>query len=63
MITDISRTTLWISIIYNILSLYLKADKLVSKSTFPESASNNEWARFLYYLGELLFLMDMLNYS
>lgn len=32
-------------------SLYDQADKLVSKSTFPESASINEWARFLYYLG------------
>lgn len=31
--------------------LYDQADKLVSKSVFPETASNNEWARFLYYLG------------
>ena len=28
-----------------------QADKLVSKSTFPESASNNDWARYLYYIG------------
>ncbi|KAH9514326.1 26S proteasome non-ATPase regulatory subunit 3 [Bulinus truncatus] len=34
-------------------NLYEQADKLVSKSTFPESASNNEWARFLYYLGRI----------
>lgn len=34
-------------------SLYDQADKLVSKSVFPESASNNEWARFLYYLGRI----------
>jgi len=34
-------------------NLYDQADKLVSKSTFPESASNNEWARFLYYLGRI----------
>ena len=33
-------------------SLFEQADKLVSKSTFPESASNNEWARFLFYLGK-----------
>lgn len=24
---------------------------MVSKSTFPETASTNEWARFLYYTG------------
>ncbi|GFN94742.1 26S proteasome non-ATPase regulatory subunit 3-like [Plakobranchus ocellatus] len=34
-------------------SLFEQADKLVSKSTFPESASNNEWARFLFYLGRI----------
>lgn len=34
-------------------SLYDQADKLVSKSVFPESASNNEWARFFYYLGRI----------
>jgi len=32
---------------------YDQASKLVSKSVFPESASNNEWARFLYYLGRV----------
>ena len=32
---------------------YLKAYKLVNKTTFPETASNNEWARFLYYLGRI----------
>lgn len=37
---------------YLLYNLYDQADKLVSKSTFPESASNNEWARFLYYLGK-----------
>ena len=31
----------------------LKAYKLVNKTTFPETASNNEWARFLYYLGRI----------
>jgi len=34
-------------------NLYDQADKLVSKSVFPESASNNEWARFLFYLGRI----------
>lgn len=34
-------------------SLYDQADKLVNKSVFPECASNNEWARFLYYLGRI----------
>ncbi|XP_018329827.1 probable 26S proteasome non-ATPase regulatory subunit 3 [Agrilus planipennis] len=34
-------------------SLYDQAEKLVSKCVFPEIASNNEWARFLYYLGRI----------
>ncbi|XP_038058312.1 26S proteasome non-ATPase regulatory subunit 3-like [Patiria miniata] len=34
-------------------NLYDQADKLVAKSTFPEEASNHEWARFLYYLGRI----------
>lgn len=34
-------------------NLYEQADKLVSKSNFPEVASNNEWARFLYYIGRI----------
>lgn len=34
-------------------SLYDQADRLIKKSVFPESASNNEWARFLYYLGRI----------
>uniref|UniRef100_A0A1L8DT32 Probable 26S proteasome non-ATPase regulatory subunit 3 n=1 Tax=Nyssomyia neivai TaxID=330878 RepID=A0A1L8DT32_9DIPT len=34
-------------------ALYDQADKLVNKSVFPETASNNEWARFLYYLGRI----------
>uniref|UniRef100_A0A1B6DCY0 Probable 26S proteasome non-ATPase regulatory subunit 3 n=1 Tax=Clastoptera arizonana TaxID=38151 RepID=A0A1B6DCY0_9HEMI len=34
-------------------NLYDQADKLVSKSVYPETASNNEWARFLYYLGRI----------
>jgi len=38
---------------YLTYNLYDQADKLVSKATFPESASNNEWARYLFYLGIL----------
>jgi len=34
-------------------NLFEQADKLVAKSTFPETASNNEWARFLFYLGRI----------
>ena len=44
---------------YNLIE---QADKLVSKSTFPESASNNDWARFLYYLGKFMYtFLDLLN--
>lgn len=32
-------------------NLYDQAEKLVSKSVFPELANNNEWARYLYYTG------------
>lgn len=38
---------------YLYFNLYDQADKLVSKSTFPESASINEWSRFLYYMGRI----------
>lgn len=34
-------------------SLYDQAEKLVSKSVFPEQANNNEWARYLYYTGRI----------
>ncbi|XP_054162551.1 26S proteasome non-ATPase regulatory subunit 3-like [Oppia nitens] len=34
-------------------NLYEQASKLVSKSVFPELAPNNEFARFLYYLGRI----------
>jgi len=42
-------------------NLYDQADKLVSKSTFPESGSNNDWARYLYYIG--LIKAIQLDYS
>ncbi|CAL1589155.1 unnamed protein product [Knipowitschia caucasica] len=34
-------------------NLYDQAEKLVSKSVFPEVANNNEWARYLYYTGRI----------
>jgi hypothetical protein len=34
---------------------------LHSKADFPESASNNEWARYLYYLGRIQAIQ--LDYS
>jgi len=34
-------------------NLYDQASKLISKSVFPETASINEWARFLYALGRI----------
>lgn len=40
-------------------NLYDQAEKLVSKSVFPELANNNEWARYLYYTGQLLSLSSL----
>ncbi|KAK2718482.1 hypothetical protein QYM36_005717 [Artemia franciscana] len=34
-------------------NLYDQADKLASKAAFPESANNNEWSRYLYYIGRV----------
>ena len=34
-------------------NLFEQAGKLVSKSTFPEHASNNETARYLFYVGRI----------
>ena len=41
--------------------LYDQADKLVSKTTFPTSASNAQFARYHYYLGRIRVVQ--LNYS
>ena len=38
-----------------------QADKLVSKATFPETAVNNQLARYLYYLGRIKAIQ--LDYS
>jgi hypothetical protein len=32
-------------------NLYEQADLLASKAPFPEAASNNQAARYLYYMG------------
>lgn len=42
-------------------NLFDQASKLVSKSSFPEVASINEWARYLYYLGRIKAIQ--LDYS
>ena len=34
-------------------NLFRQADQLVSRSTFPQNASDNEWARFHFYLGRI----------
>ncbi|RUP48094.1 proteasome regulatory subunit C-terminal-domain-containing protein [Jimgerdemannia flammicorona] len=34
-------------------NLYEQADKLVSKTAFPEAAGNNQLARYMYYLGRI----------
>jgi 26S proteasome regulatory subunit N3 len=41
--------------------LYDQADKLVSRTTFPESSGNNLFARYLYYLGRIRAIQ--LDYS
>ncbi|CAO3611969.1 unnamed protein product [Cunninghamella echinulata] len=38
---------------YFVHDLYDQADKLLSKSTFPENAGNNQAARYAYYLGRI----------
>ncbi|KAJ3190340.1 26S proteasome non-ATPase regulatory subunit [Gaertneriomyces sp. JEL0708] len=42
-------------------NLYDQADKLVSKTSFPEGASNNQTARYMYYLGRIKAIQ--LDYS
>ncbi|XP_072020122.1 26S proteasome non-ATPase regulatory subunit 3-like [Amphiura filiformis] len=52
---DEAQATLLNLLLRNYLhyNLYDQADKLVAKSTFPDQASNHEWARYLYYLGRI----------
>lgn len=46
---------------YFAFNLYDQADKLLSKTTFPESSSNTQLARYLFYLGRIRAVQ--LNYS
>ena len=46
---------------YTLSNLYDQADKLVSKTTFPPSASNAQYARYHYYLGRIKAVQ--LNYT
>ena len=58
-----SQATLFNLLLRNFLhfNLYDQAAKLIAKSTFPENASNNEWARYLYYRGRVKAIQ--LDYS
>jgi 26S proteasome regulatory subunit N3 len=42
-------------------NLFDQALKLVTKTTFPENSSNNQWARYRYYLGKIKAIQ--LDYS
>ncbi len=53
---DYEATAVLINVLlrsYLQFNLYDQALKLVSKSTFPPQASNNEWARYLFYCGRI----------
>lgn len=52
---DESQATLLNLLLRNYLhfKLFDQADKLLSKSSFPENASSNQIARFLYYQGKI----------
>lgn len=52
---EIGQATLLNLLLGSYLSenLYDLAFKLVSKTTFPESASNNQFIRYLYYVGKI----------
>lgn len=58
-----TQATLFNLLLRNYLhfNLYDQAAKLIAKSTFPENASNNEWARYLYYRGRVKAIQ--LDYS
>ncbi|KAJ3277006.1 26S proteasome non-ATPase regulatory subunit 3 [Terramyces sp. JEL0728] len=47
--------------IYLTLNLIDQADKLVSKAVFPETVGNNQFARYMYYLGRIKAIQ--LDYS
>ncbi|CAK4578854.1 unnamed protein product [Aphanomyces euteiches] len=52
---EIGQATLLNLLLRNYLheNLYDQAYKLVSKTTFPESVSNNQFVRYLYYVGKI----------
>ena len=37
---------------YFAFNLYDQGDKLIAKTTFPDTAGNNQLARWLYYVGK-----------
>lgn len=51
----IGQATLINIIIRSFISqnLYEQARNFISKTTFPESASNNQFARYEYYVGRI----------
>ncbi|KAF0696022.1 Aste57867_13185 [Aphanomyces stellatus] len=52
---EIGQATLLNLLLRNYLheNLYDQAYKLVSKTTFPEAVSNNQFVRYLYYVGKI----------
>lgn len=52
---QIGQATIMNIIIRSYLSqnLYEQARNFITKTTFPESASNNQYARYLYYVGRI----------
>ncbi|RQM21143.1 hypothetical protein B5M09_002433 [Aphanomyces astaci] len=52
---EIGQSTLLNLLLRNYLheNLYDQAFKLVSKTTFPEAVSNNQFVRYLYYVGKI----------
>jgi 26S proteasome regulatory subunit N3 len=60
---EIGQATLLNLLLRNFIhyNLYDQASKLVSKTTFPESASNNQFVRYLFYRAKILAVQ--LDYS
>jgi 26S proteasome regulatory subunit N3 len=60
---DIGQATIINLILRNYLQskMYDQASKLISKTNFPEGASNNQYVRYLYYLGKMQAIQ--LDYS
>ena len=50
---EVGQATLVNLLVRNYLAynLYDQAQKLISKASFPEAASNNQYIRYLYYKG------------